>query len=167
MSWLDKDLIITRIIDLTSDVSGVLPVANGGTGLSAVGANGQVLTVVAGLPAWATPGSGSYQVLATVVDSNHTVNEYTSGIIVVPFSGLTASRVLNLPDALQVGTVVIAGVTDNSLTDVNTIVWTPASGNIARANVSATTFAQKNSDFPLNSSAMFYKKTSSLWVALN
>lgn len=166
MSWLDKDLISTRLIDLTSNVTGVLPSANGGTGLSAVGSNGSVLTVVAGAPAWATPGSGSYQVLATVVDSAHTVSEYTSGVIVVPFSGLTLSRVLTLPDALAVGTVMIAGTIDNSLTDVNTIVWTPQSGNISKANISAATFTQKQSDFPLNSNATFYKKTSTLWVAL-
>lgn len=167
MSWLDRDLIATQIINLTTQVTGVLPVANGGTGLSSVGANGTVLEIVAGAPAWTAPGASGYEVLATIVDSAHTLTEFSTGIIVVPFSGLTASRALTLPDAIQVGTVVIAGVTDNTLTDVNTIVWTPASGNIARANVSAGTFTQKQDDFPLNSPSMFYKKTSNLWVALN
>ena len=166
MSWLDKDLISTRVIDLTSDVIGVLPFANGGTGLASVGANGTVLEIVAGSPAWTTPGSGSYEVLPTVVDSAHNLTEYTNGVIVVPFSGLTASRALQLPDAIQVGTVVIAGAVDNSLTNVRTIVWTPQSGNISSSNVSASTFTQKQSDFPLNSSATFYKKASNLWIAL-
>lgn len=42
------------LINLATDVVGVLPVANGGTGLSTVGTNGQILQVVAGAPAWAT-----------------------------------------------------------------------------------------------------------------
>lgn len=43
-----------RAVNLaTSDVTGVLPYVNGGTGLSAVGTNGYVLTVVSGAPAWA------------------------------------------------------------------------------------------------------------------
>lgn len=168
MSWLDHDLIASRVIDLTdtTQTSGVLPVSRGGTGLGAVGANGSVLTVSSSIPTWIAPGSGSYQVLPTVVDSDHTITEYTSGVIIVPFSGLTLSRALNLPDALLVGTVVIAGVIDDSLTDSHTIVWTPASGNIEYANVTAATFTQKQSDFPLNSSAKFYKKTSTLWVAI-
>ena len=46
-------------VSLTTGVTGTLPVANGGTGLSTVGSNGQVLTVVSGAPAWATPSGGS------------------------------------------------------------------------------------------------------------
>lgn len=45
-------------INLATDVTGVLAVANGGTGLSSVGSNGQVLTVSSGVPAWQTPASG-------------------------------------------------------------------------------------------------------------
>lgn len=64
-------------INLTTDVTGVLPTANGGTGLSsyttgdvvyasatntlakrAIGTSGQVLTVAGGIPTWATPASG-------------------------------------------------------------------------------------------------------------
>lgn len=169
MSWLDRDLIATQIINLTTQVTGVLPTANGGTGLSSVGANGTVLTVVAGAPAWAAPASAGYSLVATVSDSNHTLNEFSTGIIVVPFSSLSASRVLTLPDAIQSGTVVLAGTTDNTITDTNTIVWTPASGTIVRINVSAATFTMKSDDFPLNQPAIFYKKASSpsLWVALN
>jgi hypothetical protein len=39
----------------SSDVTGVLPVANGGTALSSVGLNGQVLTVSGGAPSWQNP----------------------------------------------------------------------------------------------------------------
>ena len=64
-------------VDLTTDVVGVLPVANGGTGQSSytsgdilyasgtttfakqgIGSTGQVLTVSGGIPVWATPASG-------------------------------------------------------------------------------------------------------------
>lgn len=47
-----------RAVSLASaDVTGVTPVANGGTGLNAAGANGTVLQVVGGNPAWgANPG---------------------------------------------------------------------------------------------------------------
>lgn len=64
-------------VDLTTDVVGVLPVANGGTGQSSyavgdtlyasgtttftkrgIGSTGQVLTVSGGVPVWATPASG-------------------------------------------------------------------------------------------------------------
>jgi hypothetical protein len=47
------------LLPLTTSVTGVLPVANGGTNLSAAGSNGQVLTTVAGTPAWTTPSTGT------------------------------------------------------------------------------------------------------------
>ena len=39
-------------VNLASEVTGTLPVASGGTGLTSGGANGQVLTMVSGAPAW-------------------------------------------------------------------------------------------------------------------
>jgi hypothetical protein len=39
-------------------VAGTLAVANGGTGLTSAGSNGQVLTIVSGAPAWAAAGGG-------------------------------------------------------------------------------------------------------------
>jgi hypothetical protein len=64
-------------VDLTTDVVGVLPVANGGTNIASytsgdmvyatgtttlakrgIGTTGQVLTVAGGVPTWATPASG-------------------------------------------------------------------------------------------------------------
>lgn len=41
-------------INLTSDVTGVLPTANGGTGLSTVGTENQTLKISSGVPAWGT-----------------------------------------------------------------------------------------------------------------
>lgn len=55
-------------ISLTAGVSGVLPVANGGTGLSAGGSNGTILTMVSGAPAWAAPGGGSLTAPANPAD---------------------------------------------------------------------------------------------------
>ncbi|MEI7610894.1 MAG: hypothetical protein WCJ64_26215, partial [Rhodospirillaceae bacterium] len=44
---------------LTADVTGTLPVASGGTGLTSGGSNGQVLTMVSGAPVWAAGGGGA------------------------------------------------------------------------------------------------------------
>lgn len=68
---------VSGVIDLTTDVTGVLPAVNGGTSQStyttgdmlyasgtntlakrAIGSSGQVLTVTGGVPTWATPASG-------------------------------------------------------------------------------------------------------------
>jgi hypothetical protein len=46
-------------IGLSSHVSGTLPVANGGTGLSTIGTNGQVLTSNGSSLEWTTPSGGS------------------------------------------------------------------------------------------------------------
>ncbi len=56
VAWNGSDFVEISggLINLATDVVGVLPVANGGTGLSTVGTNGQVLQVVAGAPAWST-----------------------------------------------------------------------------------------------------------------
>lgn len=54
-----KTVVTIGAVSLTAGVSGILPTANGGTGLSTLGSNGQILTIVGGVPAWATPGGGS------------------------------------------------------------------------------------------------------------
>ncbi len=46
-------------VDLTTDVTGVLGVANGGTGLSTAGADGTVLTITGGVPTWAAAATGT------------------------------------------------------------------------------------------------------------
>lgn len=60
VAWNGSDFveIAGGLVNLATGVTGVLPPPNGGTGLSSVGSNGQVLTVVSGAPAWQTPASG-------------------------------------------------------------------------------------------------------------
>jgi trimeric autotransporter adhesin len=63
--------------NLASEVTGILPVANGGTGLSAVGANGTVLTISSGVPTWATPAAGGanyWTATGANISSNNTGN---------------------------------------------------------------------------------------------
>ncbi len=61
---------IARIPSIpTSSITGVFGVSQGGTGLSSVGTNGQVLTVVSGAPAWATSSSGTVTSVAATVPS--------------------------------------------------------------------------------------------------
>lgn len=73
----------------SSDVTGVLQYANGGTGLSSVGTNGQILTVVAGAPAWQAPSVtiGPLVYNTTTVNDNITVvvgqNAFSVGPITV------------------------------------------------------------------------------------
>jgi hypothetical protein len=55
-------------VSLTAGVTGTLPVSSGGTGLSAGGTNGQVLTMVSGAPAWAAPPGGSLSSPANPAD---------------------------------------------------------------------------------------------------
>ena len=80
----------------SSDVTGVLPYTNGGTGLSAVGSNGQVLTVSGGAPSWQTPTGaiGPLVYNTTTVSSNLTVptgqNAFTVGPVTVS-SGYTVT----------------------------------------------------------------------------
>lgn len=49
--------IATSLINLASDVTGILPVSNGGTGTSTVPTNGQVLSNVSGVPTWVATSS--------------------------------------------------------------------------------------------------------------
>lgn len=80
----------------SSDVTGVLPYANGGTGLSTVGTNGQVLTVSGGAPAWQDPSVtiGPLVYNTDSVNSNLTVttgqNAFSVGPITVN-SGYTVT----------------------------------------------------------------------------
>jgi len=80
----------------SSDVTGVLPYTNGGTGLSAVGTNGQVLTVSGGAPSWQNPSVsiGPLFYNTTTVSSNLTVptgqNAFTVGPVTVS-SGYTVT----------------------------------------------------------------------------
>jgi len=80
----------------SSDVTGVLPYTNGGTGLSAVGTNGQVLTVSGGAPSWQNPSVsiGPLVYNTDTVNANITVptgqNAFTVGPVTVS-SGYTVT----------------------------------------------------------------------------
>jgi hypothetical protein len=66
--------IANSTINLTTKVTGTLPVANGGTGLAAIGTAAQVLRVNSGATAleFATPASGSFVFLGETSASNAT-----------------------------------------------------------------------------------------------
>ena len=66
--------IANSTINLTTKVTGTLPVANGGTGLTALGTAAQVLRVNSGATAleYATPASGSYVFLGETSAANAT-----------------------------------------------------------------------------------------------
>ena len=52
-------------VNLASEVTGTLPTANGGTGLTSVGTNGQVLQSNGTTLSWATPSSGAMALVST------------------------------------------------------------------------------------------------------
>jgi hypothetical protein len=55
----------------TAPAAYITPVANGGTGIGTAGTNGQVLTIVSGVPAWAAPtGGGGSSFYQTIQDLN-------------------------------------------------------------------------------------------------
>jgi hypothetical protein len=68
---------------LPASVTGILGVVNGGTGLGVGGANGNVLTMVAGAPAWAAPAGGG-------------IDQLTGDVLAGPGSGSQATTVVNL-----------------------------------------------------------------------
>jgi hypothetical protein len=93
-------------VNLTTGVTGTLPIANGGTNSTATataggvgygtgtahafttaGTTGQVLTSAgAGVPAWATPSAGGFTLLATVTP--------TAGVTTVSATSLASSKTL-------------------------------------------------------------------------
>lgn len=91
VAWNGTDFVVVAggLVDLTTGVTGVLPVVNGGTALSSVGANGQVLTVVSGAPAWTSPSVsiGPLVYNTTTVNTNITIpsgqNAFTVGPVTI------------------------------------------------------------------------------------
>lgn len=76
IAWNGSDFVIvaTSVIDLTSEISGVLPVANGGTGVSASGASSNLLTSNGSI--WvstAPPAGGLVGITATQTLTNKTI----------------------------------------------------------------------------------------------
>lgn len=139
---------LSGTISLTSQVSGTLAIANGGTNITTyttgdtlyasatnvlsklgIGTSGQVLTVSGGVPTWATPAGGSLTVGTTTISSG------TSGYILYNNAGTLG----NLATTGS-GSVVLA----TSPTLVTPILGTPTSGTLTNctgyttANLSGT-----------------------------
>jgi hypothetical protein len=82
---------------LAASVTGILGVAHGGSGLGAVGANGTVLTVVAGAPTWAAPAaSGITQLTNDVLAGPGTGSQSTT---VVQLTGGSGGSLVTVPTA--------------------------------------------------------------------
>lgn len=124
---------LTGNISLTSKVSGILPIANGGTNASSaasafanlspmttagdliyenatpaparlgIGSTGQVLTVVSGLPAWATPATSGTVTSVALLDGSSTPIYNISG------SPVTSSGTLDFTLKTQTANMVFAG----------------------------------------------------------
>jgi hypothetical protein len=123
-------------LDVSKLTTGTLPVARGGTGLSAAGANGQVLTTVAGVPVWTNLPASSGE--GAVYNGNKTI----TGTLSVATTTITGSLNLNtgglfingatILDASQNAYVqrltVSAGATINS--SLNTRDITPITDNL-------------------------------------
>lgn len=91
-------------LSLAASVTSVLPFGNGGTGLGAVGANGTVLTVVAGAPAWVAP-SGSGFTAGGDLGGTSTVQSVlaVNGASVPSAGGLTTGNVLQVTGSSALG----------------------------------------------------------------
>jgi hypothetical protein len=74
------------VINLTNQVTGVLPVTNGGTGLSTAGPNGTIFTVVAGVPTWAPASTVVVPNDVTVGSTKVTLGGTPTGAALQPFS---------------------------------------------------------------------------------
>jgi hypothetical protein len=74
------------VINLANQVTGVLPVTNGGTGLSTVGPNGTIFTVVAGVPTWAPASAVVVPNDVTAGSTKVTLGGTPTGAALQPFS---------------------------------------------------------------------------------
>src|ERR1019366_7758601 len=97
-----------------ASATGMLGVSQGGTGLTSAGSNGQVLTTVAGVPAWATasvPGSVLVGSLQVFFDCTHVV-----GTCTIPSSAAFTNPRVDFVGSPQfgVGNAAIATVTFSS-----------------------------------------------------
>jgi hypothetical protein len=82
---------------LAAGVMGVLGLANGGTGLPTVGANGDVLTASGGVLVYAPPAAAPGAITDRVENSDFVVNTTSNSL--VGFYGLTAERTGTLPES--------------------------------------------------------------------
>jgi len=85
--------IAASTIDLTTKVTGTLPVANGGTGLAALGTAGQALVVNSGATAlqYSTVGAAAGQVIQVITATDSTERNTTSTSFVTASNTLSVS----------------------------------------------------------------------------
>ncbi|MCX6111496.1 MAG: tail fiber domain-containing protein [Proteobacteria bacterium] len=134
--------------------SGTLGVANGGTGLTAAPANGQIAigngtnyalaTLTAGSGISITNGSGSVNIASTVTPSNYVavVGSTMTGVLNLPANGLVAGTNQLV---LSGGNVGIGTTTPNAKLQVSTTITTPGVVVAAAAGQTADLFATMNS----------------------
>jgi hypothetical protein len=103
-------------VGLTTDVTGVLPIANGGTGLNSVGTSGYVLTSTGSAMSWQSAPSGITQLTGDVTagpgaGSQVATVTHVHGTSVPAGGSLTTGNVLqvNLPSGMIYGPINLAG----------------------------------------------------------
>ena len=109
---------------MTADVTGTLPVANGGTGLTAIGTAGQVLKVNAAADGLEFGAEGDISITNLVAPSNADLTFTTSGTGNIVLDGLTVrgttlsaadSSTININEGLVVdGTATVSGALASS-----------------------------------------------------
>lgn len=127
-------------VDLTADVTGVLPVSSGGTGLTSLGTANQVLAVNAGATAleFQTAGTGTVTSVAVSgsdgieIDSGSPIT--TSGTIALGVNATTLSTHLGLGSLATQSSITESQISDlqTYLTASSTATLTNKSGNISQ-----------------------------------
>lgn len=134
---LTDDVLVTSVDLSSADVTSVLPTARGGTGTGApsagdllygtsgpawarlaAGADGKVLALVSGLPAWVTNDAVTAQTLATPRNINGVAFDGSANITVTAAAGTLT------------GSSLAATVTGSSLTSVGTLATLSVTGEV-------------------------------------
>ncbi len=153
-------------LPLTSGVTGILPIANGGTGQTtaatafnalspmttvgdliyenstpaaarlAIGSTGQVLTVAGGLPVWATPATSGTVTSVSVVSTNGFAGTVATATTT---PAITIETTLNTPVLAGNGTALIAATTTGTGSTVVLSASPTFTGTVTTAALSSTT----------------------------
>jgi trimeric autotransporter adhesin len=119
-------------VNAAAQLTGIVPIANGGTGLSTIGANATVLTSNGTTASWAAPTTGITNTAANneLMKSNGT-NAIPSGIFVTNFGDIQMG---NFSGNGTARTIQPEGVAAN----INTEILAKGSGNVTLGNLSFT-----------------------------